>query len=164
MARVFRVASGKVAIWDDASNDAPFTNPLGNLSRVKYHSDLGYTQIIDVRDVTLNLPPIANVLQGTASHQLFAHGRGGVPFILGKVTVGGQPCAFTGSVPVQMGTAGASGFGYYGRWLALGADATHVYAYEYYVCVGNSGGSSSTWETYPALSLPITVYVTDELL
>lgn len=164
MARRFKVNGSKVAIWDGETDELPFTTPLSYLSRVKFHSDLDYIQTVHEEPVTLSLPARSAVLQGTASHQLFAHGKAGIPFILGKVTIGGVPCALTGSIPVQMGTNNGAGGGYYGRWIAIGADATYVYAYEYFVSAGYSGGSSSTWESYPAMSLPITIYVTDELL
>jgi hypothetical protein len=165
MARRLRVAGGKVAVWDGEGDTLPFDNPLGNLSRVKFHSDLSYIKVILEQTVTVNLPAIANVLQGTASYTLFAHGQAGFPFVLGKLdSVDGSPTLFTGSVPVQFGTGGAIGFGYYGRWVSLGADATNVYLHEYYVCTGFSGGAPLTYETYPALALPVTVYVTDEIL
>jgi hypothetical protein len=40
-----RGSDGKVAIYR-GPDDAPFTNPLGNLPRVLFHSDLHYPTII----------------------------------------------------------------------------------------------------------------------
>lgn len=165
MSKRIRVADGVCAVWDDASDTDPFTDPLDNLSRVKFHSELDYIKIIEEHTVTLNLPLISGVRLQTASYTLFAHGRSGQPFILGGVEVNGEFAAFTGSVPVQMGTPNSffNIGGYYGRWLALGADATNVYIYEYAV-VATADRTSDFWETYPALSLPITVWITDEIL
>lgn len=159
MARVFRVASGKVAIWDDHTNDAPFTDPLANIARVKYHSDLEYIKIVDVKPFTLNLPAIANTLDSVVTYTLGPHGRPGVPFIVPIITVDGIPVAFTGSVCVH-----STGNFDYGRWLAFGADATNCFVHQYSVQAGNSNGSSSTWTQRPAQTLTINAFITDVLL
>jgi len=154
-------ALGRAGIWT-GDDDAPYTAPRSNLARVKFHTDLDYIRVIDEVTVTLNLPAISNVLDRVVTHNLFAHGRPGFPYILGKVRAqDGADVAFTGSVPVQFGNNATS---QYARWLALGADATNVSIHEYVMCNGISGGSPSTWETYDALSLSITVYITDEIL
>lgn len=166
MAFRFKVASSKAAIYDKAAGDAPLTNPLGNLSRIKFHSDLDYIKVISVHNVTLSLPARSNFRSATASYNLFAHGRAGQPFVLGKASVNGVPVGFTGSVPVHTGaTPAMSSAGYptgcFGRWLALGADGTNVIVYEYAVA---SWVNETVNETYPAMSIPLTVYVTDEML
>lgn len=152
----FRVADGKCAIWTDASDDAPFSDPTSNLARVKYHSDLAYVKVIQAQVVNVNLSARSGGPGGVASYTLFAHGLTGYPFVFGKVFVGGEPVAFTGSIPIQRPSAND----WYARWLALGADATNVYLHEYWIAGGNPGN----WETYSALSLDVEVYVTDEIL
>lgn len=166
MALRFKVSGGKVGIYDNSAGDAPLTAPLSHLSKVKFHSDLDYIQVIDVRTVTLSLPARSNFRSATATYNLFAHGRPGQPFVLGKLNVNGVPVGFTGSVPVHNGltpSMQSAGYptGYLGRWLALGADTANVIVYEYAVA---SWVNESINETYPAMSIPITVHVTDELL
>ncbi len=161
MALRFKVSGGKVAIFDNAAGDAPLTAPLSNLSKIKFHSDLDYISVIDVRTVTLSLPARSNFQQATASYTLFSHGRPGQPFVLGKLNVNGVPVGFTGSVPVHQGVASNGQPGNFGRWLALGANATSVIVHEY--CVAG-WANSDFHDTYPAMSIPITIYVTDELL
>lgn len=159
MAKVFRVASGKVAIWDGETDELPFTSPLSYLSRVKYHSDLEYIKIVDVKTYTLNLPAIANALDVVGSFTLGAHGRPGVPFIVPIITIDGIPVAFTGSV-----CAHSTGDFDYGRWLAFGADATNCFVHQYAVQSGFSNGSPSTWKQRPAQTFTINAYITDVLL
>lgn len=166
MAYRFRVANGKSAIWNGETDTAPFDNPLGNLGRVKFHSDLNYIQIIDEKPFNIALPARANFKDTNQIYPLYAHGRGGIPFVLGKLDVGGQPVAFCGSVPVQINSSttadGATkrpqGFA---RWLSLGADASYVYLYEYIV---NYWASNTTYSSYPAITIPISILMTSELL
>lgn len=161
MARKLLLQSGKFAIWDGETDDLPFTDPIGNISRVKFHSDLPYIKTLYRRVETLNLPSRSNFQMTTASYTLFAHGQSGYPLVLGSVPVNGVEVGFSGSVPVQMGyVVGSVTPGFYGRWLALGADDTNVYIHEYTV----ARWSSASHEIYDALSLPITVYVTDRIL
>lgn len=166
MAKRFRVAGNKAAIWTGEGDTAPFDNPLGNLGRVKFHSDLNYIQIIDQRSFNVNFPARSNFQQVSQKYPLYQHGRGGYPFVLGKIIVGGHPVAFTGSVPVQINpsttASGATkrpqGFA---RWISLGADNVWVYAFEY--CV-NYWSNSSTYTAYAAITVPITVMMTSEIL
>lgn len=161
MAYRYKIEGGKAAIYDKSAGDAPLTNPLGNLSRIKFHSDLDYIKVISVHNVTLSLPARSNFRSATASYNLFAHGRTGQPFVLGKASVNGVPVGFTGSVPVHQGIASNGQPSHFGRWLALGADATNVIVHEY--CVA-AWSNSSFYDTYPAMTIPIAVYITDELL
>lgn len=172
MATVFQAQSGTVAIWTGEQDDLPFSNPLGNLGRVKFHSSLDYPKIIDVKSFTLNLPAIPTSGSGqggggrngmrVASYTLGAHGRPGIPFVVATIGVGGTVVAFTGSVPVHK-TAGASTTSYpFARFVAFGFDATNLYAYEYSVQSGNAG--TQQWEPRPAQSFPVTAYITDILL
>lgn len=159
MARRFRVQGGTVAIWDGHTDDAPFTAPLSNLSRVKYHSDLEYIKIVDVKTFTLNLPAIANTLDSVVTYTLGPHGRPGIPFIVPIITVDGIPVAFTGSVCVH-----SDGDFDYGRWLAFGADATNCFVHQYSIQRGLSTGDPAIWGQRPAQTFSINAYITDVLL
>lgn len=156
-------ARGRCGIWI-GDDDEPFKYPRQHLDRVKFHTDLDYIRITRQIDLTLSLPARSAIQSVTASYTLFAHGLAGFPFVLGEVVVEGEAVAFAGSIPVQQGhptglsTAPA---GFYGRWLALGADDTNVYVHEY--CVA-AYSNSTFFEDYDAINIPITVYLTDELL
>lgn len=161
MARRFRVAGNKAAIWTGEGDTAPFDNPLGNLGRVKFHSDLNYIQVIDERTFNVSCPARQNVKDATQIYPLYQHGRGGIPFVLGKLTVNGNPVAFCGSVPVQIDPLTFTHPRGFARWLTLGADATWVYVYEYVV---NYWPNASNYGEYPAITVPVTVWMTNEIL
>lgn len=156
---------GKVACYtvpdNNIADDAPLTNPLGNLSRVKFHSDFDYVRVLSVWEGTLNLPAIAvgSTALRTASYTLFAHGRPGQPWVLGDLVTQGQRVAFLGSVPVQQ-PARFGPVDPYARFVSLGADGTNVIAYEYCPLPG----ARNDWAGLSAISIPIRVFVTDELL
>lgn len=158
-------ATGKVAIYtveDTAIDDAPFTAPLSNLSRVEFHSDLDYVRVNSVQTGTLNLPSRAKGFPVTARHNLFAHGLGYQPMVmgyaeldstytlslLGSVILYGSNDFFTvGSNP------GADGWF---RSVQLGADTTYVYLHEYSLLPR----SGTTRPDFPAQTLDWTVMVT----
>jgi hypothetical protein len=149
-------ATGKVAIYDyTTANDDPFTAPLSHVSRLLFHSDLQYPAIIDVRTGSITLPSVGtNTTERSVAYTLFAHGRGGVPYVEGAITSGlSRVVALCGSVPVQVGTSLGAAFP---RVVHLGADATNVYLNEY----------GSTHETFAwgSVTLGWTVYVTDVLV
>jgi hypothetical protein len=168
MAFRFRAAGGKVAIWDGHADTAPFDNPLANLSRVKFHSDLDYVRVVDVKNYTVNLPAIPGSGSGqgsggrrgmrTASYLLGPHGQTGTPWIIGRILVNGVWVAFTGTVPVAQ-DPGLEDPDYYARWLSLGVDGTNIYAYEYSVQDGDAGVQQ--WQPRAARSFSVTVYITD---
>lgn len=168
MSKRFKVNGSKLAIWDGHTDTDPFDNPLASstvLNRVKFHSSLSYVSIVDTQAVSLALASRTNFQSATQTHTLFAHGRSGIPLVLGIATVGGAPVALTGSVPVQLGTlsvsTSGSTVGWFGRWITIGADATNVYAYEYVVAQWINSGNC---ETFPAITIPLTLHVTSELL
>lgn len=175
MSTVFQAKNGKVAIWTGSQDDAPFTSPLSNLSRVKFHSDFQYPKIIDVKNFTLNLPELPTSGSGAGSggangvrarsYVLGSHGRPGQPFVIGRIVVNGVAVAFTGSVPIE-GPSDPPVSGSYrsnfAQWLALGVDATNIIVHEYAVQGGDAG--TQQWERRAAKSMPITVYITDILL
>lgn len=182
-------ATGNCAIWTGGEDNAPLNDPMNNLHRLKYHSALDYPKVISewADNVTFAartewMPSLSggSGAWGTTettrvvTHTLFAHGRGGQPWVLGSIKIGGIDVAFTGSVPVQQGVlsnasngaAAGDGKHPWARWVTLGADATHVRLFEY--CpVGRwaSGPNAHISGIYmPQIVLPVTVWVTDEIL
>lgn len=157
-------ATGSVAIYTvptvDSTDDAPFTNPLANLSRVKFHSALDYPKVIEERTINLSLPLRTTEGEFTASYNLFAHGQAGFPWVLASFRIGSLNVAATGSVPVQKAlkyrAASAGDPTPWPRWISIGATSTMVTAYEYTVLADNA--------RVAAITIPVTVWVTDELL
>lgn len=148
--------TGTVAIWE-GPGDAPFTDPLGNVARLRFHSDLEYPSIIDVRSGSVTFPALAVNQTRQAVYPLFYHNQGGTPFVEGTITVGPNTIAFSGSVPVARGE-GVTGAGYwagreFARWAHLGVTPTEVVISEFSV--------SPHYEPYPEIEFNWTVYVTD---
>jgi hypothetical protein len=160
------VAAGKSAIWKGKEDRLPFDDPLNHLDRLLFHSALDYTQIIDTQIFNVNLPARTNAFtEAEASYPLYQHSKAGYPVILGSVPVNGQPCMFAGSIPIQQpglsfSTSNPSQYAGYARFISLGVDATWVYVYEY--CVNFYSNSNSRGQ-YPALTVPVTVFMTNEL-
>jgi len=155
----FKASASGVAIYDEAAagGDGPFTSPLSHLGNVRFHSSLKYPAIVDTRTgITVNLAAVGtNVTHRTQTFTLFAHGRGGIPFVEGVITGGlSQTVALCGSVPVQ--TCGSGAAGAFVRVVHLGADGTNVYLNDY--------GTTYELSGFSALTLTLTVYVTDVLL
>jgi len=143
-----RGSDGRVAIWRDGSNEAPFDDPLTYIDRVLFHSDLDYPAIVSTHTGTLSLPAQGGRTERNVNHTLFAHGLDGIPFVLGYITIGGQRIPFAGSIPVQMETGGNA------RWLNLGADDTNVCIHE----ISGPRGALS------AIDVDWTVFVTDTIV
>lgn len=152
---------GRAGIWRGEDRE-PYINPRAHLDRIAFHTDLDYIRVIEKRTFTLNLPARTSIYQATGSYTLFEHGKPGIPFILGTAIIDGERAAFSGSVPVQMGTIAGGAAGYYGRWLALGADFDNVAVHEY--VVGQHLGGSALQNTYPALAVDIEVFMTSKIL
>ena len=145
--------AGKVAIWTGAG-DAPFTNPLGNVGSLLFHSDLLCPAIIATYTGSITLPAVGVGTIFTANNALFAHGRAGTPYVEGYISSGlGSNVALAGSVIVQQGSGLAASFA---RHVHLGADATNVYLHDYATTYYQQG--------FGALTLSWTVYVLDTLL
>lgn len=152
MAFTFRAEAGKVAIYDRASGDGPFTNPLGYMPRVKFHSDLDYIQIIKTIKSSVVLPQRSAGADGayiTSFTNGPAHGVSGMPLVFGYLTMAGGNVAFAGSVPIQNVSGGT-------RFISLGASPTRLIFNE---VVNIYGGSS-----VPAIRVYYTVFITDEVL
>jgi len=163
--------TGDVAIYS-GSDDLPLSDPLGNLSRVRFHSDLEYVAVISTVSGTLNLPgrPPSTEFHQEA-HTLFAHGRPGFPLVFGRITglresgaiipIPGSP-VLSGSVPVQFNDYG------FGRFVILGADATNVVLHE----TTATGWSLSDVDlvgfnaanNFLPISISYEIYITDTLL
>lgn len=139
---------GRLAIYTDG-NDTPLTNPTTSFSRLKFHSDLEYINIIDVISGSVTLPARAANNRYTQTHNGPAHGRSGIPFVMGFLNIGGTNVAFAGSVPVFVASGRT-------RLLSLGASSSRLLFHEQTVCSSAAGVSS--------LSVSYTVYVTDEVL
>lgn len=134
-------AAGRLAIYT-GSDDAPMTNPLGNLSRVKHHSSLDYTSVVMTagkiqQSGTLTLPARGAGQMAQAAYPLFSHGRVGVPLVEVSIYYRNQWLALNCSVPVQ-------GAGVY-RWLTGGADGTYVYINENWTTAISLPGMSIPW-------------------
>lgn len=134
----FDSAGGRVAIYTGTNNDLPLTDPVGQRARTLFHSDLFYPSIIAVHTGSLSLPA-RSAASGPApiefhQHTLFAHGRGGRPWIEGKwigVGTGGVDAPALGTYPIQdTQSINPTGRSTVNRWLHIGADATNVYAHE----------------------------------
>lgn len=148
----FRATSdGTVAVYDETTaGDAPFTDPLSNMTHVRFHSALTYPSIIGVQTGTLSLPSRSASTDTLAQHTLFAHGRAGTPLVFGWITAGGVKVGLAGSVPIEMEAHG------WGRWLSLGANATNVIIAE--------NAFAGYYSGFSAVSVSWTVYLTDVLL
>lgn len=144
-----RGSDGRVAIWRDGSDEDPFDEPLAHLDRVLFHSDLNYPVIVSTHTGTLSLPAQSANTETNVNHPLFAHNLGGIPFVLGYVTIEGNRVPLAGSVPIAWNNAGV------GRWLNLGADETNV-------CIHESSTALSSG--YPAVDVDWTVFVTDVIV
>lgn len=130
----FLPSAGALAVYDTptptAPDDGPMTAPLSNLSRIKFHSGLTYPAFIPSLRTTSSstLPNLNPNTRYNGSINLFAHGRGEVPILFGRINSVSRSSGVAvttstnipwhGSVPVAT-TSGTI-------WVTLGADATHV--------------------------------------
>ncbi len=141
MAAVFDIdgVGGRFAMYDEppsGPSDAPLTNPLAHLDRIKIHSSLAYLQVAAEVDVPISHPYVAR--PGSAwswstwsfdwypavyqwDHLLFTHNLGYVPFCLVTVTGG---AAVEPGIPVQATAQGGT------RFLTVYATATQIRAIE----------------------------------
>lgn len=151
-------STGKAAIYETTSGDAPFTTPLSHIDKLYFHSDLDAISVQTVHTGTVTLPSRAQNGEYNATQNLFAHGLGGIPYVEGRLTkIGGTSVSvpLCGSVCVYKGSGSEAGA--FARWVHLGADATNVMLSEYTTTHLDTGGFGS-------LALEYEVYVTDLLL
>lgn len=148
--------AGKAAIYT-GTDDAPLTDPRNNIARLKFHSDFAYPSIIAEYSGSLAMGATTQNARRLVTNRVRAHGRAGIPWVLGSFTVNGIAVAACGTVPVQQHL---HGYGF-ARWLSLGADATHVIIYE------NALGYIDNYSNYDQIQ-PLTIQwralVTDVLL
>lgn len=145
MPRLFaRGSDGVVCIHTGA--DDVVDNPTSDLSRVLFHSSLDYPAIIATYTPSVTLPAWSLGRPFYNLHNLFAHGRPGIPFVLGYIS-NMSNIGLSGSVPVD------SVPNYYARWVTLGANATNVVLHE-----DNDPGVGT------ARTLNLVIHVTDLLL
>lgn len=141
--------TGRTAIYDTSNGDAPFTDPLSNVSLLRFHSDL-WSPAVDMHTpVSLTFPFRQLEDLTTYDHVIFAHGKSGIPLIKGYVVIDGVHVPLTGSIPIQTTAVG------FGRILSVGADATNVFVTELVM---------AQYTSVASVTLPFSVYVTDVLL
>ena len=141
-------ATGAIAIYTYSGSDAPFTSPLSNIPSLLFHSDLRSISITSVVTGSVTLSAHSANTSGRQAYTLFAHGKGGTPYVEGRLTSPAYP--LVGSVPVETQSQG------YARLVHLGADATYVYLHEIYAAEQSTA--------YGTLGLTYEVYVSDVLL
>lgn len=109
-----------MAIYEEGADDAPFTSPMSNLSRVRLHSSVPYLGVVSM--TTGSLVPSSGisttVTVGTGLFarsyrrtNLFAHGLSYAPLIVGTITT------TAGTMPVMCPPYG----------IEVVADGTYVY-------------------------------------
>jgi len=87
-----KAGSGKLAVYDDPNpespSDGPIDNPLGNLDKIAFHSDLRYPAIIPSKIVEGQTTVPSQPLNKHVFEWLpiYAHGMSGTPVVFGKLT------------------------------------------------------------------------------
>lgn len=100
------------------NDSAPLTNPLGNLSRVKWHADFPYVGAEPVKIVTTDINPRNWPNKGANAKALIAHGKSFRPLVFGSVTIGGARVPIMGNFLAKVQATYLSLFVY--------TNATHV--------------------------------------
>lgn len=111
--------TGKIAIYDTSSpsgEDAPFTDPMANLSYLRFHSSLHMPRIISTTTYSLTLSAYSIDTINRTTYTVAAHGRGGIPLVFGVI----PSLSLTMMGTVWILDAGGA------RRLTLGADATNI--------------------------------------
>lgn len=148
-----------------STDDAPLTDPLNNMDRVIFHTDLRYSGVVATIDGNLVLPARygnpPNFAVTRATHILSAHGRIGRPMIIGILRglgAGGKDIPWVGSVPVQtFSFAGTYKLRQGTRWLTLGVNGANIVAYEN-TCASNNSGPPTTND---AISIQYQILILD---
>lgn len=149
--------TGTVAIYTGNDN-APFNNPLNNVSRLRFHSDLDYPKIVRTLTGTLTIAGLTSPDTRITTHQVGNHQQNGQPFCEGWIKVNGTNprVPLIGSVCIRQGHGGANdrrGFG--GNWVHLGSNGTKVLIAEYSLAMqGDSKLASS-------VDIDYEIYITD---
>ena len=141
-------ASGISGIVSISEGDANINNPLSNLNKIYFHSSLDYLKIRNVVTGTLSLPQRvfsrsdASSAFGNSIYNVHTHNLGYVPLVYGRIQNTSAP--LVGDTLIQEG--GTCNI----RSLVVGSDSVAIYIREVYV-------NKDT--TYPAISIPYTIYV-----
>lgn len=137
MVRLVARGDGVVCIHEGA--DDVVSDPLADLSRVRFHSSLDYPAVVDVRDGSTALPSLTANTTRITTYNLFAHGRPGIPMVLGYIkNFGNGFVPLAGSVPLAMSS------GLPTQFVTLGADATNVKLHEYTFTGATQGIAAKT--------------------
>ena len=138
-----RAAGGKFAIYTvpsaTSTDNDPLTDPDGNASRLRFHSDRNYVRVVAQNSGTLVLPARTANTQVLVDHQLFAHGQASAPMIMGRITNLPDYDGTTHNVPIgsMVPVLIHTGSNRYAnrpklhRWVCLAVDDTYVYLREY---------------------------------
>ena len=158
-----RQSDGLVVIYNGA--DDVIDDPLADLTRVHFHSNLAYVSVVKKITGSFPLPSMSTQTGRSVNHTLAAHNMGFKPFVFGRLlNVDSGPDGtvtypWVGSVPVQWARDPGDGDYQNGgsRWLALGADDTNLRANEIAAVplISNS---------LPAITVNYEVFVTDLVL
>jgi len=132
-------SAGALAVYETANvlapDNGPMTNPLSNLSVLKFHSSLRYPRFIPTKVVdrthTLNPNPDNRMVKEVI--ELYAHGMGDTPVVFAKYTSGSSTLEGVNPpsmMPADTPWAGSLpliswGFGM-AIWGSIGANSTHV--------------------------------------
>lgn len=153
-------AAGALAIYDvtvGSENDTPLTSPLSDLSRLHFHTGLTYPATIATYTGTINCAAVTNQSGATTTTVIAAHGRAGIPYVEGKISIAGNWVPFAGSVPVDQQSGSPSSRRSFARFLHLGADATNIVITDYSLTHSAAPGFSATSFSY-------VIYLTDMLV
>lgn len=148
--------TGRVALYS-GSDDAPFTNPRANLSRVHFHTDFDYLAFSSAAPTlvsSIEIPALDNSLSRLIV--VGAHGKSGVPFVFGQVLLSGAWVPLLGTVPVHRSTALIGGLSPSNvvNW-TLAVSDTHIAIAE-----------SRSYPNFAALpkTLPVRFWVSDNIM
>ena len=156
--------TGKAALYtvpdSNPTDDAPLTTPRSHLSRVRFHTDFKYPNIISDAQYNVTLPARSADTRGEQTHTLGAHGMGGVPLCFGAVLFDSKWSPLFISTPLHYSPTGGR-LTYIGRLISLGADSTNLLLHEYYVQSNLPGGAGTP---VGSQSITVRVLMTNELL
>jgi hypothetical protein len=122
-------ANGDVAIYSvpspQSKDNAPLTDPFGNMSRLQFHSGMILPSTSDdlTKLVTVTIPAQAAQTKYNGRINLFAHGKGQPCMVEGRFRDPDNVAnwvSFNGTMPVAVTPTG------HATWLYLGASNSHV--------------------------------------
>lgn len=115
--------------------DADISNPLSNLNKIYFHSDLNYLRINNIINVNIDFPHRGadgsdhSSAHGSDIYNIYTHNLEYVPIIMAffesPTEISGQP--YIGEFPLQ--TGGSCSL----RTVILGADENYIYSREMYL-------------------------------